>query len=75
MLQDAHRKGYAVGAFSVDHIDSIDAVLRTAEELQAPVIIQTGQATLKQTKMSYLAPGANWASSEPARDEFYLKPL
>jgi fructose-bisphosphate aldolase class II len=64
LLQDAHRNGYAVGAFSVDHIDSIDAVLRTAEDMQSPVMIQTGQATLKHTKMSYLAAVARQAAEE-----------
>jgi fructose-bisphosphate aldolase class II len=64
LLQDAHRNGYAIGAFSVDHIDSIDAVLRTAEDMQSPVMIQTGQATLKHTKMSYLAAVAKQAAEE-----------
>lgn len=64
LLQDAHKNGYAIGAFSVDHIDSIDAVLRTAEDMQSPVMIQTGQATLKHTKMSYLAAVAKRAAEE-----------
>lgn len=64
LLRDAHKQGYAIGAFSVDHIDSIDAVLRTAEELQSPVMIQTGQATLKHTRMSYLAAAAIQAAKE-----------
>ncbi|WP_010274313.1 class II fructose-bisphosphate aldolase [Paenibacillus senegalensis] len=64
LLTNAHKHGYAVGAFSVDHIDSIDAVLRTAEELESPVIIQTGQATLKHTRMSYLAAAAIQAAKE-----------
>jgi len=64
MLRDAHRNGYAVGAFSIDHIDSIDAVLRTAEEMESPVILQTGQSTLKHTKMSYLAAVARQAAEE-----------
>jgi fructose-bisphosphate aldolase class II len=64
MLQDALRNGYAIGAFSVDHIDSIDAVLRTAEELGSPVMIQTGQPTLRHTKMSYLAAVARQAAEE-----------
>lgn len=64
LLINAHKHGYAVGAFSVDHIDSIDAVLRTAEELESPVMIQTGQATLKHTRMSYLAAAAIQAAQE-----------
>lgn len=64
LLQDAHKRGYAVGAFSVDHINSIQAVLRTSEKLESPVIIQTGQATLKQTKMNALAVVAKEMASE-----------
>ena len=55
LLAQAHRHGYAIGAFSVDHIDSIVSVIRTAEELESPVIVQTGQATLKHTEMNVLA--------------------
>lgn len=55
LLEDANKHEYAVGAFSVDHINSIAAVIKTAEKLESPVIIQTGQGTLKQTKMNYLA--------------------
>ncbi|MBS4206596.1 class II fructose-bisphosphate aldolase [Bacillus sp. FJAT-50079] len=58
LLNHAHKHQYAIGAFSVDHIDSIDAVIRTAEELDSPVIIQTGQATLKHTPMNVLAAAA-----------------
>ncbi|GGE27762.1 fructose-bisphosphate aldolase [Pullulanibacillus camelliae] len=55
MLEDAYKKGYAVGAFSVDHLNSIVAVIKTAEEMESPVIVQTGQGTFKQTRMNYLA--------------------
>lgn len=55
LLQKAHKEGYAIGAFSVDHIDSIKAVLQTAERLETPVILQTGQGTLQQTKLNYFA--------------------
>lgn len=57
-LEHAHKNSYAIGAFSVDHIDSIEAVIRTAEELESPVIIQTGQATLNHTPMNVLAAAA-----------------
>lgn len=55
LLQKAHKYGYAVGAFSIDNINSIEAVLRTAEKMESPVILQTGQATLRQTQINYLA--------------------
>ncbi|WP_251551101.1 class II fructose-bisphosphate aldolase [Neobacillus muris] len=55
LLEDAHTNGYAIGAFSVDHLNSIVAVIETAEEMESPVMVQTGQGTFKQTKMNYLA--------------------
>lgn len=58
LLEHAHKNGYAIGAFSVDHIDSIAAVVKTAEELESPVLIQTGQATLNHTPINVLAAAA-----------------
>lgn len=55
LLENAHKNGYAIGAFSVDHVDSILAVVRMAEELESPVMIQTGIGTLKHTPMEILA--------------------
>lgn len=40
ILKDAKEKKYAVGAFNVPNLESIQAVISAAEELQVPVIIQ-----------------------------------
>ncbi|WP_248928580.1 class II fructose-bisphosphate aldolase [Paenibacillus hamazuiensis] len=61
-LEHAHKNNYAIGAFSVDHIDSIEAVIQTAEQLESPVMIQTGQATLNHTPMNVLAAAAREAA-------------
>jgi fructose-bisphosphate aldolase class II len=63
LLEHAHRNNYAIGAFSVDHIDSIEAVVQTAEQLESPVIIQTGQATLNHTAINVLAAAAKEAAA------------
>jgi len=63
LLEHAHKNSYAIGAFSVDHIDSIEAVIRTAEELESPVLIQTGLATLNHTPMNVLAAAAKEAAA------------
>jgi ketose-bisphosphate aldolase len=63
LLEHAYKHKYAIGAFSVDHIDSIEAVIQTAEQLESPVIIQTGQATLNHTPMNVLATAAREAAS------------
>ena len=47
MLLDAQKGGYAVGAFNVENMEMVQAVISAAEELQSPVILQTTPSTLK----------------------------
>lgn len=47
MLLDAQKGGYAVGAFNVENMEMVQAVIAAAEELDSPVIIQTTPSTLK----------------------------
>ena len=46
MLADAQKGGYAVGAFNVENMEMVQAVIAAAEELGAPVIMQTTPSTL-----------------------------
>jgi fructose-bisphosphate aldolase class II/tagatose 1,6-diphosphate aldolase GatY/KbaY len=46
MLKDALRGGYAVGAFNILDYNSMRAVVDAADELHAPVIIQTSVKTV-----------------------------
>lgn len=47
MLTDAQKGAYAVGAFNVENMEMVQAVIAAAEELQSPVILQTTPSTLK----------------------------
>lgn len=47
MLLDAQRGGYAVGAFNVENMEMVKAVIAAAEELHAPVMLQTTPSTIK----------------------------
>jgi fructose-bisphosphate aldolase, class II len=47
MLAAARRGGYGIGAFNIVDYNSARAVVRAAEELGAPVIIQTSVKTVK----------------------------
>lgn len=47
MLKKAHAGKYAIGAFNIVDESSTSAVIRAAEELKAPVIIQTSVKTVK----------------------------
>lgn len=47
MLLDAQRGGYAVGAFNAENMEMVKAIIQAAEELRAPVMIQTTPSTVK----------------------------
>ncbi len=47
MLLDAQKGNYAVGAFNVENMEMVMAVIDAAEELHAPVILQTTPSTVK----------------------------
>ncbi|MCI9632322.1 MAG: class II fructose-bisphosphate aldolase [Ruminococcus sp.] len=47
MLADAQKGGYAVGAFNVENMEMVKAVIAAAKELHAPVMLQTTPSTIK----------------------------
>ena len=47
MLLDAQKGNYAVGAFNVENMEMVKAVIAAAEELKAPVMLQTTPSTVK----------------------------
>ena len=47
MLKKAQEGHYAVGAFNAENMEMIKAIIAAAEELKAPVMIQTTPGTLK----------------------------
>ena len=56
ILADAQKNGYAVGAFNVENMEMVQAVIEAAEEENAPVILQTTPSTVKYASMLvYLA--------------------
>lgn len=53
LLLDAQKNGYGVGAFNVENMEMVQAVVAAAEELRAPVILQTTPGTLKYADAEY----------------------
>ena len=51
MLDDAQKGGYAVGAFNAENMEMVKAIIAAAEELQAPVMIQTTPSTVKYASL------------------------
>ena len=51
MLLDAQKRGYAVGAFNCENMEMIKAVIAAAEELRAPVMLQTTPSTIRYASL------------------------
>lgn len=47
MLRKADKEGYAVGAFNVENMEMVMAVIKACEEQKAPAILQTTPSTVK----------------------------
>lgn len=55
MLLDAQAGHYAVGAFNVESLEFVMAVVKAAEERRSPVIMQTTPGTVKYANLDYFA--------------------
>ncbi len=53
MMETAQKEGYAIGAFNVENMEMVMAVLAAAEEQRAPVIMQTTPSTIKYADVAY----------------------
>ena len=53
MLKKAQEGHYAVGAFNVENLEMVMAVIKAAEEMNSPVIMQTTPSTVKYAGMDY----------------------
>ena len=53
LMLDAQKGGYAIGAFNVENMEMVQAVVAAAEELRSPVIMQTTPSTVKYADLSY----------------------
>jgi tagatose 1,6-diphosphate aldolase GatY/KbaY len=47
LLLDGQKGGYAIGAFNAENMEMAQAIIMAAEEMNAPVIVQTTAGTLK----------------------------
>ena len=53
LLTDAMKGGYAIGAFNVENMEMVMAVLAAAEAKNSPVIMQTTPGTIKYAGVDY----------------------
>ena len=66
LLLDAQAGRYAVGAFNVENMEMVQAVVAAAEELRAPVILQTTPSTVKYADVDYFYANVSTAAKKAA---------
>ena len=54
MFEDAYKGGYAVGAFNVNNMEMIQAIVEAANECRSPVILQVSAGARKYANPVYL---------------------
>ncbi len=54
ILEEAAKGGYGVGAFNVNNMEQIQAIMEAANETNSPVIIQASKGALQYSRMIYL---------------------
>jgi len=64
ILDRALTEHYAVGAFNVHNMETIQAVVKVAVEERAPLIIQTSASTIKYAGAKYLAANVKAAAED-----------
>lgn len=66
LLAKARKGGYAVGAFNANNMEIIQGILKAADELQSPVILQASQGAIKYAGLDYIAAIVKTASEQVA---------
>ncbi len=54
MFEKSMKEGYAIGAFNVNNMEIIQAIVEAAAESKSPVILQASSSAIKYAKMRYL---------------------
>ena len=54
LLEEASKGNYAVGAYNVNNMEQIQAIMAAAQETRSPVILQASRGALKYTNFTYL---------------------
>ena len=62
MLLDAQKGGYAIGAFNVENMEMIMAVISAAEKTRAPVMLQTTPSTVRYAGLDLFFANVNAAA-------------
>lgn len=66
LFQAAKKGGYAVGAFNLNNMEILQAIIEAAEEENSPVFIQASQGGIKYAGIEYIA-GMGKVAAEKAK--------
>ena len=55
ILLHAQENNYGVGAFNINNMEGVQAIIQAAEELNSPVILQASQGGIKYAGIEYIA--------------------
>jgi fructose-bisphosphate aldolase class II len=55
ILEEALRKRFAVGAFNANNMEQVQAIVQTAQEERAPVILQVSQGAIRYAGLEFAA--------------------
>ena len=64
MFEKSMKEGFAIGAFNVNNMEIIQAIIEAAEETQSPVILQASQGALKYAGIEYISALAKLAAEK-----------
>lgn len=56
LLQDAKKRGYAVGAFNMLSIETVRGAIKAAEELNSPIILALAEIHIPMAPLEYMTP-------------------
>lgn len=56
LLEDARKKNYAVGSFSIANMEMVKGALKAAEEMHSPMILQIAEVRLTNSPLELIGP-------------------
>ncbi|MFA5854280.1 MAG: class II fructose-1,6-bisphosphate aldolase [Patescibacteria group bacterium] len=72
VLAKAHAGNYAVGAFNINNLEILQAVMQAAVEMRSPVIVQTSEGAVEYAGMEYLKAMVDVAAKADVPVVFHL---
>jgi len=72
MLKKAQKGKYAVGAFNINNLEILQAIVNAGIKMRSPLIIQTSEGAISYAGMDYLAAMIAVAAKAPVPIAFHL---